>query len=145
MDPREFQDLASKLVTGASAAEIRTAVSRAYYATFHVGIELLESMEFRISKGPSGHGEVRDHLSNGGAPEIQAVGQQLSDLHSKRIRADYRLDRRDVENRKTALADIEQANRMIQTLDELREEPKRSQVITSIQQWRNRISEARAE
>jgi uncharacterized protein (UPF0332 family) len=145
MNPREFQSLALKLVAGNSAAEFRTAISRAYYATFHVSVELLESMGFKISRGPAGHGDVQAHLSNGGVPEIQAVGQQLSDLHSKRIQADYRLNKQNVENQKTASVVLEQASRMIQTLDEFRVEPKRGQVINGIQQWLNRMSQAQSE
>ena len=40
MDPRAFHALAQKLASDPAPAECRTAVSRAYYATFNVGAEL---------------------------------------------------------------------------------------------------------
>jgi len=73
MNPREFQQLASKLANGNSPAEFRTAISRAYYAAYNVGVEVLEQMGFRISEGPAGHGEVRHHLNNSGDIEMMRV------------------------------------------------------------------------
>jgi len=40
MDPHDFHQLASQLATSPHAAELRTAISRAYYATYHVGVTL---------------------------------------------------------------------------------------------------------
>ena len=140
MDPKEFHRLASRLVGGTSPAEFRTAISRAYYAAYNVAVETLEDMNFRISKGPSGHGEVQNRLSNSGDTEVMKVGSQLTDLHSRRIQADYRLGRTDVENIKTARALVEQARRMIQTLDGCRSDPRRGQVITAIQDWEQKVS-----
>ncbi len=140
MDPREFHRLASQLVGGTSPAEFRTAISRAYYATYNVAVEILEDMGFRISKGPAGHGEVQNRLSNSGDAEVMRVGSQLTDLHSRRIQADYRLDRTDVENIKTARALVEQARRMIQTLDECRSGSQRAQIIAAIQDWERKVS-----
>lgn len=54
MNPREFQQLASKLANGNSPAEFRTAISRGYYAAYNVGVEALEQMGFRISEVPLG-------------------------------------------------------------------------------------------
>ncbi|MFH0812226.1 MAG: hypothetical protein V2A69_05245, partial [Pseudomonadota bacterium] len=45
---REFQKLASELVKRNEPAEIRTAISRAYYATHNVGAEILTGMGFEI-------------------------------------------------------------------------------------------------
>ena len=95
MDPREFHRLAAQLVGGTSPAEFRTAVSRAYYAAYNVAVQILEEMGFRVSRGPAGHGEVQNRLSNCGDGEVIRVGSQLATLHSKRIQADYRLDRTD--------------------------------------------------
>jgi len=117
MDPRAFHQLASHLVRGSSAAEMRTTISRAYYATYHLGAELLREMGFHISTGPQGHGDVRHRLGNSGVPEVMRIGSQLGDLQGRRIQADYRLDNPEVENPKTARALVEQAARMMQTLE----------------------------
>ena len=140
MDPREFHRLASQLVNDTSPASLCTAISRAYYASYNVAVGLLEDLGFRISKGPAGHGEVQHRLSNSEDTEVMQVGSQLTDLHSRRIQADYRLDRTDVENVKTARALVEQARRMIHTLDSCRSEPRRTQITTAIQNWEHKVS-----
>lgn len=48
MEPREFQILASELVSRNRPADIRTAISRAYYAVFNVGVEVLKEFGFTI-------------------------------------------------------------------------------------------------
>lgn len=135
MDPREFYQLALRLVDGASPAEVRTAISRAYYATFHVGAEILRGMGFRISQSAKGHDDVQKRLSNSGDPEVMRVGSQLVDLRHRRNEADYDLNREATENPKTARGIVEQANRMIQTLDLCRQGSKCTQVIQAIRDW----------
>ena len=135
MDPREFQILASELVSRNRPADIRTAISRAYYAVFNVGVEILKECGFAISEGPGGHGEVRNRLNNSGDPEVVKVGSKLKDLHSRRIHADYRLARKEEENQKVAQALVELAGKMIRILDECRFEPKRFQITRAIRDW----------
>jgi len=139
MNPREFQNLASTLVNGKTPAEIRTAISRAYYSTHNVGVEFLSGLGFRIPKNASGHKEVWNRLSNSGDSEVMRVGSQLSDLYTMRIHADYRLDREDVENQKTAQGLVEQANRMIKILDENCSGLKKTQIIKAIQDWEQKV------
>ena len=96
MDPRDFQTLAVSLVNGGPAGA-RSAVSRCYYAAFNVAAAHLRSMGFRVSRGAAAHGEVRLCLMNSGDAELQAVATRLNDLHHARNRADYQLDRNDIE------------------------------------------------
>lgn len=142
MDAREFHALALELVQGTSAAHSRTAISRAYYAAYHVGFEVLGEMGFQIPEGPGGHEEVRRHFNNRGDREVTRVASQLGDLFTRRIHADYRLSRPDVENQATARMLVEQAQRMIEALARCRGEPKRSQLVGAIQEWKRKISAA---
>lgn len=89
MNPRDFLQVAVKLSKGGTAAEYRTAISRAYYAAYHVGVEFLRGMDCHISEGPSGHGEVSRDFNNCGDSELSIAGSQLTVLHGKRIIADY--------------------------------------------------------
>lgn len=57
MNPRDFHRLAARLMTDFSPAAARTAISRAYYASYNVAVETLTEMGFRVSRGPAGHGE----------------------------------------------------------------------------------------
>ena len=140
MNPRDLCQLATRLVDGGSPVELRTAISRAYYAVYLVAVEHLEGMSFRISKGPGGHGEVQHHFNNSGNVDLQHVSSQLGDLHGKRIRADYQLDRRDVENPKTARALVAQTSQMIETLDRCCLGERRIQIIQAIRDWKRKIS-----
>jgi len=140
MNPREFQTLAAKLASGRSPSEIRTAISRAYYSAFNVGVELLEGIGLGVSKGSSSHGEVERKLSNSANIDVEKVGSQLSDLRSQRIRADYRLDKKEVENHKNALALVQQAHKMIQTLDTCFAGPHRGEITRAIREYLEKIT-----
>jgi hypothetical protein len=89
-DPREFLELAKNLVSGdtPTQAQLRTAVSRAYYATHLAGRERLsETGKFSAS----GTGE--DHLNVIAVLKSMdgALGDQLDRLRILRNRADYNL------------------------------------------------------
>jgi len=141
MDPREFYTLASELVTRSRASEIRTAISRAYYAAHNVGAEILSEMGFRISKGSACHADVWNRLRNSSDLDVSKVGLQLAELHSKRILADYRLNQGEGENRVTVQALVEATRRMIKTLDECRSEPRRLQIIKAIRDWESKTGQ----
>jgi hypothetical protein len=135
MDPREFHVLASELITKNRASEIRTAISRAYYAAHNVGAQILSEMGFRISKGSACHSDVWSRLRNSSDIQLSKVGIQLAELHSKRILADYRMNRNEGENRVTAQTLVRAAGQMIRMLDECRSEPRRHQIIEAIREW----------
>lgn len=143
MDPRDFQTLAAKLASGKSTSEIRTAISRAYYSVFNVGVELLKGIGLGVSEGPSGHGEVEHRLSNSANMDVEKVGSQLSDLRSRRIRADYRLDKKEIENQKNAQALAQQARKMIQTLDTCFTGPHREEIVSAIGEYLQKVATRR--
>ena len=142
MDPREFLKLASELVAGGTPEKVRTGINRAYYAAHNAGAEVLRELGCRIQKGPGGHADVWKRLSNSGDEEIEMAGSQLGDLQSKRIKADYRLDNKDVEDQKTAQADVKVASRIIQILDACRTGTKKTQVSDAIKKWERKVGES---
>ena len=96
-------------------------------------------MGFTIPKGPAGHGRVRMHLNNSGDFDVTRVASQLGDLYTRRLHADYELDDTDVENQRTARTLVDQASRMIETLDGSRSEPRRTHIITAITDWKGKF------
>jgi hypothetical protein len=137
MDPRDFHVLASRLASaGGGAAEARTAIGRSYYAVFNVGAEWLRQLGFFVGKGAAAHGEVQRCLSNAGQVEVELVASRLNVLHSRRNRADYQLDKRDVEDATEARIVVTQAAGMIAALDGAFRRPHRAQLQASIQNWR---------
>ena len=121
---------------GATPAERRTAVSRAYYAAFNVSAALLRGVGFGVSRGAAAHGEVQRCLANAGHPDLAAVASQLGDLHTERNRADYHLDRTDIERPSKATAVTRLAAEMIRTMDALFTGPQRAQLRITIEVWR---------
>lgn len=124
-----------RLVARNEAADLRTAVSRAYYAAFHVASDVLEGLGFRLDKGAAAHGKASQYLLNSGDTALARVGSQLSDLHGKRIDADYRLGNTIIETRNTAVALVAQAHSMIQALDQGIDERRREAVKDAIRRW----------
>ena len=136
MDPRDFITLAARLAAGSSASECRTAISRSYYALFNVGAAHLRDLGFSVGKGAAAHGEVQKCLSNSGVPEVVLVGSQLNILHSSRNRADYQLERTDVEKPGNAQAIVALARDLIHALDPSFRGTHRTQLQATIRQWR---------
>jgi uncharacterized protein (UPF0332 family) len=91
MDPRDFLDVADEWSRGSREAEWRSAVSRAYYAAFHVARSLLEGQGFRVPQAEQAHQYLSLRLANGGQPDVQRAGNDLRFLRRRRNWADYDL------------------------------------------------------
>ncbi len=102
MTPRDFFALAEELIEGDTEAHWRSAVSRGYYAAFHVARLLLGRCGFRVPESERSHKYVSDRLSNSGDPAVNRAGLDLDGLRDERNRADYdlrrRLSRRDADD-----------------------------------------------
>jgi hypothetical protein len=121
VDPRSFLQLALILKGGPGAPEsYRSAISRAYYAAFNVGVETLKAIGIPLSEGPAGHGELRHCLGACGDPDLDDAGGLLGTLHGRRRRADYRMDDVDSETRNEADIAYLESRQVIGTLDVLR-------------------------
>jgi uncharacterized protein (UPF0332 family) len=135
MEAREFHKLASALLADPKPAQIRTAISRAYYAVFNLAVEFLTGLGFGLPKYNK-HVAVQHRLQNCGDSEIERVGSELTELASKRSQADYDLDDKSIESGKTALIAVAQADRMMQAVEKCLTNKSRQRVITSaIEKW----------
>ena len=135
MNPRDFHSLAVQLV-GGTAAHRRTAVSRSYYAAFNVAAAHLTSLGFRVRRGAAAHGEIQYCLANSGDVVVAAIGSELYELHSARIRADYQLDQLDIEQTPIVAQTVTIAGSQIRALDAAFTGPRRPQLQAAIAQWR---------
>ncbi|MGA2403520.1 MAG: hypothetical protein ABSG91_17740 [Syntrophobacteraceae bacterium] len=127
--------MASTLVVQPKPAEIRTAISRAYYAIFNMTAQFLVNLGFTLPR-TNVHVAVQHRLQNCADMEMKKVGSQLTELHNKRIQADYRLNEKSIENQKTALTVISQVDRMMQLVENCTE-PRQQLIIRAIQEWEN--------
>jgi uncharacterized protein (UPF0332 family) len=128
MDPHDFIEIASELVTGIKEAEWRSAVSRAYYAAFHLARRLLLQCGFVVPQADQAHGYIWLRLSNCGHPDVVIAGSDLRDLRTARNRADYDLDHPFAEQ--PAYGHVQVGLNIIQLLDQVLATPSTQQQIT---------------
>ena len=84
----EFLDSATRLSGGASQGDLRSAISRAYYAVFLRARENLAlAGAITPTRGRADHRLVVETLRSGGRPE----GDELDKLRARRGRADYEI------------------------------------------------------
>ena len=89
MNFRDFLRVAQGLSAGKTEAEWRSAISRSYYALFHVASELLMILGFRVPRMDRGHAFLWLRLSNSSNPDVSQAGRDLNKLRSDRNTADY--------------------------------------------------------
>ena len=126
MNWRDFLTLASRLAAAKTEAEWRSAVSRGYYATFHVARQLLAGMGFRVPRADRAHQYLVFRLSNSGDANVEQAGRDLDTLRRMRNRADYDAVPGFVQTQATALALL--AKGVVQLLDAANVEPIRTQI-----------------
>jgi hypothetical protein len=129
MDARQFLRLAEALtrdVTGRALltpaldpAACRSAISRAYYAAFHVAHEFLDRIKVVVGQSPQAHVSVQHALNNSGDPSLALVSSRLRTLYTDRLAADYDLGRPDPERPAQAALMVSSAASVIDQLDRL--------------------------
>lgn len=126
MNWRDFLSQASRLAAEPLEADWRTAVSRAYYAAFHVARQLLTALNFSVPRADRAHQHLVFRLSNCGEPVVEQAGRDLDTLRRLRNRADY--DDIPVVTRHQAAAAVRLAEGIVQALDAAGLEPTRTRV-----------------
>ena len=132
MDPQTFLTLADEWVQGPTEAHWRSAVSRAYYAAFHVARLLLEELGFEVERGDRAHAYLTHRLCQCGHPEIGAAGTTLINLRRSRNEADYGL--KAPFSHRRAIQDVETAHETIAVLLQGLVEPTRTSITETMRQ-----------
>jgi uncharacterized protein (UPF0332 family) len=97
MDAHQFLTLAESLAARAEAdpdqpdfeALCRTVIGRAYYGTFLLVRELLDSLGLETRRVPNPHATFEQALRNSGVFTLRLIATDLSELCSYRTKADY--------------------------------------------------------
>jgi len=111
MQPDEFIVLSGKLAAmNLGAAGARSAVSRAYYGAFHLAMKILDEFATAPPANGQGHNLVPAFLESAGNEELSEAASLLQDLHSARIKVDYRIGDLNVESAEYARAELEVAH-----------------------------------
>lgn len=139
MEPYDFLQLAVRLSNDSNPAEIRTSISRAYYANHHMGRYVLKELTLEIKKSRNIHNEVISYFSNCGVPAIVEVGSKIANFKGWRHRADYELDDKNIERPTQAQNTVIVSKQVFQELSNCLEEPKKDEVYNGIMQWKASI------
>jgi uncharacterized protein (UPF0332 family) len=86
---RDFLLVAQRLLAGATEADWRSAVSRAYYGAFHVARQLMGDLGFTVPQADRAHAYLWLRLSNCGHVQLTEAGRALNDLRRERNWSDY--------------------------------------------------------
>ena len=92
MNPLDFLEVGGEWASGLREAKWRSAVSRAYYAAFHVARDLLRQGGFEVPQGDQANRYLWLRLSNAGPPDVRQAGLELGHLRTRRNQADYDVD-----------------------------------------------------
>jgi uncharacterized protein (UPF0332 family) len=139
MNPRDFHALAVELLTKSTPSRNRSAISRAYYAAFHVALDHLQAAGFTIARNDSVHREVSRLLDWSDDATLKNVGAKLNDLRGARNRADYDVAQTKYETDKTAAAWVQAAADCIATLDQTFGGPNIATIVDTIRINRKRV------
>jgi uncharacterized protein (UPF0332 family) len=137
MNGRDFLAAANRLLRSTEEADWRSAVSRAYYAAFHVARRLLTEVGFRVPRGDRAHAYLWLRLSNCGEPQVKGAGRNLNYLRSFRNEADYDVDQPFA--RPAALTRVQLAHQIIAVLDTAAAEPVRTQITDAMKVYERDI------
>jgi uncharacterized protein (UPF0332 family) len=137
MEPRQFLETAKTLADlELEEPDWRSAISRAYYASFLDARELLDVMQFAVSRRKDTHQEVRKHFTHSSQSLGRTIARELSILHAQRLNADYEMADSLVYNVKDAEFAIAKAKHIIDLLDRCRQTPGLySSIQASIKYW----------
>jgi uncharacterized protein (UPF0332 family) len=133
MEPRGFLVLAEALSQGTTEAEWRSAISRAYYAAFHMARRLLVQCGFTVPRADRAHAYLFLRLANSSHPDVQKAGGELDSLRGIRNEADYDLAK--AMNQSTASMQVRIAGDVIKVLETGFQEPIKTQITNAMRTY----------
>jgi uncharacterized protein (UPF0332 family) len=133
----DFLTLAFQLAAGTTEAEWRSAVSRAYYAAFHVARDLLTDLGFTVPRADQAHEYLYRRLNNCGNVPVRQAAVTLHELRRHRNRADY--DLKAPHSAAGAAGDTAGAEQVIQALAAAAAEPVRTQLIDAMKDYERNV------
>jgi uncharacterized protein (UPF0332 family) len=139
MDPADFISLAIRLSNSHNEADLRTAVSRAYYGAFHVAREFLEDCGVYLSGKElfkvEAHQKVRFCLGESRNEDAVMVGKKLGSLRDRRNEADYELKLTTFSNPANVAIEVRIARELVDAVVRCRTEPTFSAIRESVRAY----------
>jgi hypothetical protein len=126
MNAKDYFDLARKLAQMRTEAAIRSAISRAYYAAFHFGKNLVEALGFKLPKDAAAHEKLYHLLNNAGIESATEAADWLLRLRKRRTLADCDFARDDLRSAYECQKDLLKVAGIISFCENYSSEPLRS-------------------
>lgn len=148
MNPRDFLIVASTLADKDSptAAELRTAVSRGYYALYNVAVEFVGKCRVKVLDNQEGHRAVPKALRACGDNNLRDVAAVLDALRTARWEADYSMTANAPEHQKTVKKHAAHAKHAVRLLDGCEQDDKLfSNVKASLRSWAASVRDFRVD
>jgi uncharacterized protein (UPF0332 family) len=123
MTGRDFLICAERLVQSSAEADLRSAVSRAYYGTFHEALVLLRDNGVRIPKNEQVHMKLVYCFQDCGDANAAKAGEEIVVLRISRRAADYDLDDNRFRDRQQASRQVLRARQILEILRKCRTAP----------------------
>lgn len=137
MNARDFLILAQSLAVGSTEASWRSAISRGYYAAFHIARLLLQDLGFTVPQADRAHGYLWLRLANCGDAQVQRAGSDLAALRRNRNQADY--DLRAAFTSRFAQARVHTDGQIIQKLEAAALEPTRTAITDAMKIYERNV------
>ena len=135
MQASDFLNVAIRLSGGATEADWRSSVSRAYYGAFHEARALVEECGVTLSKTADAHDKLQWCLQHADDKLLARASEKLNSLRSERNAADYDLDSPKFGHRLMALLQLKIAQEIVDALAECRAEPRYSELRSEIREY----------
>lgn len=124
MDGRQFLESATRLAGSSHAADLRSAVSRAYYACYHAALTYFASCGVRFStSSPDAHTKIPMCLDNCNIPVATTVSGKLRSFRDDRNCADYDMNDSKFEATRNVELRLALAKEILAEIDTLAAEP----------------------
>lgn len=127
----DFVVCAERLARSSAEADLRSAVSRAYFGAFHAARSLLQESGVRLPKTEQVHVKVGFCLQDCGEANAGRAGQQLEVLRLER-RADYDLDDDRFTDGRKAQSEVARARDILGALEQCRSTPAAAEFKTKV-------------
>ena len=116
MSGADFLHLAVRLSGGATEAEWRSAVSRAYYGVFHLALDFVGTCGVTLPKTADAHEKLQWCLTHAGNSQLPPVVERLNSLRAARNVADYDLTSSQFSKRGSVAVAITRAQQIVEAL-----------------------------
>jgi uncharacterized protein (UPF0332 family) len=138
MNATDFIEVAEQLLDDGNEGRLRTAVSRAYYGSFHVARRFLQDCGVEVPKSDV-HDKLRWCFQESGSVDLEAASRRLDALRAERNKADYDLSDARFKKVSPARLQVKTSRAIVAAIESSRSEPLYSQVRARVRDYAENV------